>query len=102
PRPATDARASAATSNAQLERAQERLQIAPFPVGEVDVEAVLVEVDHLADVFGAPVVEVRRARGEAAQRRHAELGQVRPDTVAAPAHVADLPDLARGLVLQRE
>src|SRR5690348_1875944 len=33
-----------------LERAQERLQIAPLPVGEVDVEAVLVEVDHLADV----------------------------------------------------
>src|SRR5262245_44689636 len=43
----------------RLERAQERLQIALFPVGEVDVEAVLVEVDHLADVLGAPVMEVR-------------------------------------------
>src|SRR5262245_1019893 len=37
-----------------LQRAQERLQVAAFPVGQVDVEAVLVEVDNLADVLGAP------------------------------------------------
>src|SRR4029079_19823558 len=45
--------------------------------------------DGGSGVAGPAVVEVRRARREAAQRRHAELREVSKNAVTAPAHVAD-------------
>src|SRR4029077_18545300 len=69
----------------RLQRAEERLQVLPLAVGEVDVEPLLVVLDGLLDVLRPAVVEVRRAGGEATQRRHAELREVRPHAVSASA-----------------
>src|SRR5262245_59500428 len=84
---------------AGLQRAQERLQVLPLPVREVDVEPLLVVADGLLDVLRRAVVEVRRARGETAQRRHAERTDLGPQAAAlTTAEVADPARLHRDLV----
>jgi len=51
-------------SCACLERAEEGDEVGLLAVGELDVEAGVVEVDDLVEVLGEAVVEVRKGRSK--------------------------------------
>ena len=53
--------------DAELERVQERHQVALFGVGEADMEPLVVEIDNSVQVFRRAVVKVRGSGGERAQ-----------------------------------
>src|SRR5438874_1436124 len=91
---------------AALQGPQERGQIALLARAEADLEAPVEVLDDVLDPRRLAVVEVRRAGGQAAERRRPERADLRPLVRAVrAAEIADRARLARGLVLhgdQRE
>src|SRR5262249_34582206 len=84
------------------ERVEEIDQVGFFLVGKADSEALVVEVDDVAQAGGRTVVEVGGARGEPAQDRALEAADVL--ALAAdhrPARVGDLVDPALERMLVR-
>src|SRR4051812_7559613 len=55
---------------------QEQNQLADFFRSEANIEALIVEVDHVVERSGLAVVEVWRTRAESAQDRYLELANV--------------------------
>src|SRR5262245_34781446 len=59
-----------------LQRTEESDEVVPVLSDDPRAEALVVEIDHLAQIGGRSVVEVRSARGQAAQDRALELADV--------------------------
>src|SRR4029079_12002696 len=78
----------------RLQRLQERAQVGDLVTREADVEPAVVELDHLVDGVGRAIVEVGRARRQAAQGRPLLLRQV--GELAGQDRAAEVGDLLGG------
>src|SRR2546421_2495401 len=86
-----------------LQSVQESKQILPFLRGEVDVESLVVELDHIAQRRCRPVVKIRSAGRESAQNRPFDLTDIFPQSGNERASgVGGYLDFMRNLILKGE